>query len=259
MNDIVASVAAQRGGAGESKSAQVHTSMTWINRIFSALLVLMGLGLSLGGIYLATLGGSLYYVSAGLAYLTAGILLWRRQARAIWLPVLVAVLTIPWALWESGTFYWALFPRLLVPWALASLGLLLLPQELPEASRGTMRGLGVLALLGTMAFFGLAFVPHGVFSPGPNSPYTPAAANTTPSDWYAYGRTTAGTRYAAFTQISRDNEARLDLPHGREDFAGDECRRFEYRRSPTAAIRTTCEALPESCGDPSYSLMANHR
>ena len=51
--------------------------MTLINRIFAALVVLMGLGLLLGGIYLATLGGSLYYVLSGSAYLTAGILLWR--------------------------------------------------------------------------------------------------------------------------------------------------------------------------------------
>jgi quinate dehydrogenase (quinone) len=152
-------------------------SMTLINRIFAALVVLMGLGLLLGGIYLATL----------------------------------AVLTIPWALWESGTFYWALFPRLLVPLALASLGLLLSPSVLPDASRGTMRGLGVLAVLGTIVFFALAFVPHGVVSPIPNSPYTRAAANMTPSDWSGYGRTTAGTRYAPFTQINRDNVKDLKL------------------------------------------------
>src|SRR5580658_1413395 len=170
--------------------------MTLINRIFSALIVLMGVGLFLGGIYLATLGGSLYYVLAGLAYLIAGVLLWRRQTRGVWLLVLIAVLTIPWALWEAGTFYWALFPRLLVPLALASLGMLLLPSVLPEASRGMMRGLGVLAVLGTIVFFALAFVPHGVVSPNPNSPYTRAATNITPSDWPTYGRTTAGTRYA---------------------------------------------------------------
>src|SRR5271163_238694 len=101
----------------------------------------MGLGLLLGGIYLATLGGSLYYVFAGLAYLIAGILLWRRQARGAWLLVLLAALTIPWAVWESGTFYWALFPRLLVPLALASLGLLLLPSVSAESSRRRMHGL----------------------------------------------------------------------------------------------------------------------
>ena len=185
--------------------------MTLINRIFAALIILMGLGLVLGGIYLATLGGSLYYVLAGLAYLIAGILLWRRQARGVWLVLLIAVLTIPWALWESGTFYWALFPRLLVPLALASFGLLLLPSALPEASRGTMRGLGVLALIGTIVFFALAFVPHGVVSPIPNSAYTRAAANMTPSDWSSYGRTTAGMRYAPFTQINRDNVKDLKL------------------------------------------------
>jgi quinate dehydrogenase (quinone) len=185
--------------------------MTLINRIFAALVVLIGLGLLLGGIYLATLGGSLYYMLSGLAYLIAGILLWRRQARGAWLLILIAVLTIPWALWESGTFYWALFPRLLVPLALASLGLLLLPSVLPEASRGAMRGLGVLAVLGTIIFFALGFMPHGVVSPIPNSPYVQAAANMTPSDWSAYGRTTAGTRYAPFTQINRDNVKDLKL------------------------------------------------
>jgi quinate dehydrogenase (quinone) len=125
--------------------------------------------------------------------------------------VLIAVLTIPWALWESGTFYWGLFPRLLVPLALASFGLLLSPSVLPEVSRTTMRGLGVAAALGTVVFFALAFVPHGAVSPIPNSPYTQAAANMTPSDWSAYGRTTAGTRYAPFTQINRDNVKDLKL------------------------------------------------
>src|SRR5260370_39678000 len=114
--------------------------MPLINRIFAVLVVLMGLGLLPGGSYLATLGGSLYYVLAGLAYLIVGILLWRRQARGVWLLVLMAVLTIPWALWESGTFYWALFPRLLVPFALASLGLLLLAPGVADASRGPMVG-----------------------------------------------------------------------------------------------------------------------
>src|ERR1700740_519378 len=114
--------------------------MTSINRIFAALVVLMGLGLLLGGIYLATLGGSLYYVLAGLAYLIAGALLWRLRASGVGLLVLIAVLTVPWALWESGTFYWALFQRLLVPFALASLGLLLLPSVMSKVSWGWMRG-----------------------------------------------------------------------------------------------------------------------
>ena len=179
--------------------------MTSINRIFASLVALMGLGLLLGGAYLLTLGGSFYYVLAGWAYLSAGVMLWRRQVCGVWLLVAVAVLSVPWALWESGTFYWALFPRLLVPAALASIGLLLLSTWSPADSRRRIRGLGVLALLGTAVFFGFAFTPHGVVSPGSGTPFTAAATNTTPSNWSAYGRTTAGTRYAPFTQINRDN------------------------------------------------------
>lgn len=171
----------------------------------------MGLGLLLGGAYLLTLGGSFYYVLAGWAYLSAGVMLWRRQVCGVWLLVVVAVLSIPWALWESGAFYWALFPRLLVPASVASIGLLLLSSWWPAGARRRMRGLGVLALLGTVVFFGFAFTPHGVVSPVAGTPFTAAATNTTPSNWSAYGRTTAGTRYAPFTQINRDNVEDLKL------------------------------------------------
>jgi quinate dehydrogenase (quinone) len=113
-----------------------------------------------------------------------------------------------------------------------------------------MRGLGVLAILGTMAFFGLAFVPHGVFSPGPNSPYTPAAANTTPSDWYAYGRTTAGTRYAAFTQISRDNVKDLKLAWTKR-----RARRLRWRRVPPIRIPPLANGrFPDDLRGPSRIL-----
>lgn len=56
---------------------------TLVNRIFAGLVLLVGLGLLLGGLYLATLGGSLYYLLAGVAYLIAGVLLWRREARGL--------------------------------------------------------------------------------------------------------------------------------------------------------------------------------
>src|SRR5258708_34761531 len=96
--------------------------MTLVNRIFAALVVLMGLGLLLGGIYLVTLGGLLYYVLAGLAYLLSGILLWRRPAPGVRLLLLFPVLTNPWALWVSGTLYSALVPPLSFPFALCTPG-----------------------------------------------------------------------------------------------------------------------------------------
>lgn len=180
------------------------------NRILAFIALLIGLALEIGGIWLIALDGSPYYAVAGAAYMVAGVLIWRHQASGAWLMVLMAAGTAVWALWESGTDYWALFPRLLVPFALVSLGLLLVPA--PAAfRRHKTRGLGALGLLGTLAFFGFAFVPHGVVSPSPDFTYQPAPANTTPSNWYSYGRTNAGTRYAPFTQINRDNVNTLEL------------------------------------------------
>jgi quinate dehydrogenase (quinone) len=185
--------------------------MTKITGTFAALILLMGLGLLLGGVYLVTLGGSFYYLLAGLGYVVAGIRLWGRHSGGVWLLFLIAVITIPWALWESGVFYWALFPRLLVPLALASLGLLFFPSVLPSASKQLMRRLGIATLLGTIIFFMFAFVPHGLVRPSSDAPYVEAIANAIPSNWHAYGRTEAGTRYAPFSQIHRKNVMDLKL------------------------------------------------
>ncbi|QLG96739.1 membrane-bound PQQ-dependent dehydrogenase, glucose/quinate/shikimate family (plasmid) [Pseudomonas yamanorum] len=185
--------------------------MTLINRIFVGLVALIGSGLLFGGIYLAALGGSLYYALAGVGYLIAGVLLWQRRASGTWLMVAIAALTVPWALWESGTFYWALFPRLLMPFALGSLGLLLLPSVTASSRPRSVRGLGVLALVLTLLFFGFAFVPHGVVSPAPGTPYQLAETSNQPSNWFSYGRSNTGTRYAPFTQINRGNVKNLEL------------------------------------------------
>ena len=51
-------------------------------RIFASLLLLIGLVLAAGGIQLASLGGSLYYVIAGVALIATAVLLWRGSAGA---------------------------------------------------------------------------------------------------------------------------------------------------------------------------------
>ena len=52
----------------------------WV-RIFGVVLALVGLALLLGGLRLATLGGSWYYLIAGLATLVSGALLVRGKAQ----------------------------------------------------------------------------------------------------------------------------------------------------------------------------------
>ena len=75
------------------------------------LLVLMGLGVAAAGAWLIALGGSWYYLPAGLALLASGVLLWRRAVAAYWLYALLVLATLAWALWETGLDWWPLAAR----------------------------------------------------------------------------------------------------------------------------------------------------
>ena len=95
--------------------------------LLGALLGLIGLVLFAGGVWLAALGGSLYYVLAGAGLIVSGVLLARRRPAGAWLYLGIFVLTLFWALWEVGLDGWALMPRVAGPALLALLVLLALP------------------------------------------------------------------------------------------------------------------------------------
>ena len=94
-------------------------------RILSFLLLLVtGLAMALPGLYLAALGGSLYYaVAGGLILISAWLVLQRRRS-GVTLFWLVFLGTVFWSLWEVGPDGWALMPRL-VYLAVAAVWLLL--------------------------------------------------------------------------------------------------------------------------------------
>src|ERR1700712_4879383 len=77
----------------------------------SIVLALVGLYLGIGGIWLLVLGGSPYYVIAGLAFLLTAWLVWRRKAAAFWVYAALLFGTLAWALWEVGFDFWQLAPR----------------------------------------------------------------------------------------------------------------------------------------------------
>src|SRR5262245_60419041 len=182
--------------------------MRVIANSFLIALMLIGLGLVVAGARLVALGGSPYYVIVGIGYAAAATLLWRGRRSGSALVAAIALLTVPWALWESGPDFWALFPRLMGPFALAALALLFAPA-------GDMRamyraGAGLFALLFITGLV-LAFSPHGVIEPAADSRFELAAGSNEPQDWTAYGRTTHGLRFSPFTQINRDNVADLEV------------------------------------------------
>jgi quinoprotein glucose dehydrogenase len=81
-------------------------------RIFASIMALLGLALLAPGIYLASLGGSLYYALAGVAMIASGALLFRGRRRGAWLYGLFFLATVGWSLSEVGLDFWALIPRL---------------------------------------------------------------------------------------------------------------------------------------------------
>ncbi len=90
--------------------------MSAISRLRSAfftglVLVLIGLILALPGIWLVVLGGSWYYLMAGLAFVLTGVLLIQYGPIALWTYALLLVGTLAWALWEGGLDWWPLAAR----------------------------------------------------------------------------------------------------------------------------------------------------
>ncbi|RUM22973.1 membrane-bound PQQ-dependent dehydrogenase, glucose/quinate/shikimate family [Rhizobium vallis] len=186
--------------------------MKFLALLFCIVLAFIGLGLAGAGAWLLSLGGSPYYAIVGLAYLVAALLLWRRKASGGLIVLLVAIFTLPWALWESGFNFWALFARLMSPLALAGFALLFAPSLSPAAGRKLFYGGALLTAILFAAGFGLSFIPHGVIRPSADiTAYKSAKGDNSPADWTSYGRTTAGGRYSPFDQINRGNVSKLDL------------------------------------------------
>ncbi|PVA05563.1 membrane-bound PQQ-dependent dehydrogenase, glucose/quinate/shikimate family [Thalassorhabdomicrobium marinisediminis] len=120
----------------------------------AAVLSVIGLLLAVGGVWLATLGGSWYYLIAGLGLVLAGVLLFGSHIGGFWIYVLVYIGTWIWAVWEVGMDLWPLVPRVVAPTVLLILLLFCLPY-LHRAKRfGLQRGIAA-------ALTGLALVGFG--------------------------------------------------------------------------------------------------
>jgi len=80
--------------------------------VFALLLFLFGAALAAGGVELAVLGGSLYYLLTGAALIGVAWLLWRGRRAGIWLYLGIVAYTLLWSLWEVGLDGWSLASRL---------------------------------------------------------------------------------------------------------------------------------------------------
>ncbi|OJA06935.1 glucose/quinate/shikimate family membrane-bound PQQ-dependent dehydrogenase [Halomonas sp. QHL1] len=178
------------------------------------LLAIIGLALAVGGGKLLSLGGSAYYLIAGLSIIACGILFALRKGAALWLYALILFATLVWALWEVGLDWWQLVPRVAI---LCLIGiLLLLPWwRKPLHSKG-----GSLALIGSIAAAVIVAIASQFNDPGTiEGSLANSSQSTTDSvnpaqvagdDWPAYGGTNAGTHYSSLDQITPDNIGELE-------------------------------------------------
>lgn len=179
--------------------------------VFGALLLLIGIALAAGGVQLAVLGGSWYYLIVGVALVTSGILYLRRKPAGAWLYALIFIGTVLWALWEVGPSFWPLVPRLAPVLVLALFASLLLPALLGGKGRGVSHALSAVLALTLVVGAGGMFVPHGVVSRAGTGSAASGEASAIPSTWQYYGRTPNGTRFAPETQINRENVDSLQV------------------------------------------------
>src|SRR4051812_10537185 len=84
----------------------------WLSLIFGLLFALIGLWLVVGGFRLITLGGSAYYLIAGILLFISGAFLIAERRVGVLVYALTVLGTFVWTLFETGLFFWGLLPRL---------------------------------------------------------------------------------------------------------------------------------------------------
>ncbi|KXV78209.1 MULTISPECIES: membrane-bound PQQ-dependent dehydrogenase, glucose/quinate/shikimate family [Acetobacter] len=180
-------------------------------------LALVGLYLVIAGGQLAFLGGSLFYLFAGLVLIVTGVLGLVRPKTAPLVYAALMLVTLIWALAETGLNIWGLEVRLIT---FLVFGVWLLVPAVWATGRGWMADKA--ALLGSVAVTGVVLLAscftsysiNGTLSPERMAASDPTAEtdnNIANADWHYYGRTAHGDRYSPLSQITPQNVSHLKL------------------------------------------------
>jgi len=217
--------------------------------ILAVIIGVVGLINLVGGVWLATLGGSLFYIVAGLAMLASAVLLWRRRVVALHVFAALVLGTVIWAWAEIGADWWPLVPRgdlifvfgalLALPWTVNRL-----TPSVPWA-----RGAGPLTVaLGIAVVFGAVSLARDVHNldgtlPGPRNALAANLHGVPDDDWQAYARSWYGDKFSPLTQITPANVGNLKVAW--------QLRTGDMKRD-TDPGETTYEMTPIKIGDTVY-------
>jgi quinoprotein glucose dehydrogenase len=187
---------------------------SWTAVALSILMALIGLLLTVGGAWLALLGGSPYYLMAGIALLASAWFLFNGRLLGGWIYIALFALSAIWGFAESRGNAWAMIPWLVAPLVILILVLLVMPTLTGAANRWKLAGGGIIAgilfvaasfiLLGTSAGTAALALP-----PQSSQAMIDPSGEATGAEWPVYGGTNAAWRYSPLTQINPANVAEL--------------------------------------------------
>ncbi len=229
--------------------------------ITAIVFALFGGATLLGGIWLVHLGGSPYYLAAGVITLLVAFLLLFHSRAAVPLYALLLIGTAAWSVWEVHLDWWQLLPRLDIWFALGLWLLLPWPRRglnrryLHETARGTGGGFLFVALL-IVAAVGVAGALHKDHDVRGDLPMDEVAgpqgdrALRPDADWTDYGGSPYGQRYSPLKQITPDNVGQLKVAWKIQ--TGDV-------PGPDDPTETTDENTPLKIGDTVYLCTPHSR
>ena len=181
--------------------------------IFGIVLILLGLLLAGGGLYLITLGGSWFYLPAGLAMAGSGYGLIKKRSWSLYLAWALLLLSLVWAFAEVGTDFWQLVPRTVAFLVVTLLVTVMAPACVKKNGQAVMTAkyaavLSVILVASIAAIFANMFRVHPEVEAADNQAapvIEKSAGEDSGSDWPAWGRNAMGQRFAQFKQINAGN------------------------------------------------------
>ncbi|NJR79393.1 membrane-bound PQQ-dependent dehydrogenase, glucose/quinate/shikimate family [Sphingomonas corticis] len=182
--------------------------ITWTLRLLGAAICLFGVPMAIGGVMLAGVGGSWYFLLMGAVMTASGVLIARRRVAGAWLYGAAFAATIVWALGDAGFAFWPLVSRLVALAVLATAVAALYPLLAPRGRRVAWGGAAVLvaALVATGIY---AFMPVPIVAAQGPAPRLAVTQKGPQENWTAWANDDRGTRFARLTQITKDNVSRL--------------------------------------------------
>jgi quinoprotein glucose dehydrogenase len=217
----------------------------WGTRLIWITLTLIGLVLAGGGGYLASLGGSAYYLLAGLGCLFSAYLYQTGQRGGLSVFLAVFLGTTGWALWEVGTDLWQLLPRVAGPLVIA-VALILHDIARRQGVRAALIPSALAMVAAFVALAGLRSLPE---VSGGTAPLT-TLAQAEGTDWTAYGQNPGGTRFSPAAQLTAANVGGLELA-------------WSYRTGdgakPGEMVSPAFQATPLKVGDTLYLCSGRNR